>query len=80
MQQNAFRGRHFIFTKNNPTETLQEFFDEAVKKLQPLWLVVQLEQANTPHFQGAIGFPNARLKKSIWKELKDTHVEVAISA
>lgn len=79
MPPNA-RYYSFIVTKNNPKETLQEFYDTTLRLLDPKWLVVQLERVTTPHFQCAFGFTDAKSVKSILSKMVGCHVEIARNA
>lgn len=82
MQSNAGRVYSFILTKNNPRETLQEFFDTTLRVLDPRWLVVQLEvgEKGTPHFQAAFGFKHAKLAGTIQRKMGGCHIEPARNA
>lgn len=75
------RPYSFIVTKNNPKETLQEFYDTTIRILDPKWLVVQLERGEkTLHFQAAFGFKHGKSLKSILSKMVGCHVEVARNA
>lgn len=73
------RSYAFTITKNNPEETLTEFFDTTLSLLSPKWLVVQLErgESGTPHFQCALGFDNANTTAFLRKRMVRCHVERA---
>lgn len=72
------RSRNFILTKNNPKETLTEFF-EYLKK-EALACRVQLEKGETPHFQAFVTYQSKRHVTAMHKKFPGCHVEVCKNA
>lgn len=74
------KSRNFILTKNNPKETLTEFFE--ILKRDAVCACAQLERGEngTPHFQAFSSYKNARQVKSMIKSFPGCHIEVAKNA
>lgn len=74
------KSRNFFLTKNNPTESLEEF--EAVLKHGAEYWACQYEKGEkegTPHFQACMGYKNQRTFASIMKRFKGCNVEITKS-
>lgn len=74
------KSRNFILTKNNPKETLNEFFD--ILKRDAVCACAQLErgESGTPHFQAFVSYNGQRHHKAMVKKFPGCHVEVAKNA
>jgi len=60
MVESTKKARNFIMTKNNPKESLTEFFE--ILKRDAVCACVQLErgETGTPHFQAFVSYKNGR--------------------
>lgn len=75
------KSRNFFLTKNNPKETLTEFFE--ILKRDAVCARVQLErgeQTGTHHFQAFVSYQSKRHATAMRKKFPGCHVDPAKSA
>lgn len=74
------RSRNFCLTKNNPKESLTEFFE--ILKRDAVCACVQLEQGSngTAHFQAFVSYKNAKHIGAVRKSFPGCHVDPAKNA
>jgi len=75
------KTRNFFLTKNNPTETLTEFFE--ILKRDAVCARVQLEkgeESGTHHFQGFVSYKNQKHMSAILKKFPGCHIKPAKNA
>lgn len=73
------RSRKFCFTRNNPTETLEELAD-ACAAAGAKYILIGKERApgtGTLHYQGFLYWPNPRSFRATIELLAGSHVEIA---
>lgn len=75
-------SRNFIGTRNNPTETLEEFLDVLKRLPGAVAGRVQLERGaeGTPHFQWCVTLSKVARLKAMIKKMPGSHVEAAKNA
>ena len=74
------KSKNYILTKNNPKESLTEFFEYL--KRDAVCACAQLEQgeSGTPHFQAFVSFKNEKHQTAMIKKFPGCHVEIAKNA
>lgn len=74
------KGKNFILTKNNPTETLEEFFN--ILKKDSVYAKAQLErgESGTPHFQATVGYSKESRVNKMRKQFPNCHIEISRNA